>query len=340
MISCFDNRIEQGCYNLLWQEICLSEANLMPALGAMAYGEDLFPITKFDTDGTSFGKISYISDRDDLSSDAALCFFGQVTSSMLGTKILAKGNARGLITDRTPVKDAFVLEVPTLATPQLQDAFENQIAVLSEIIEAERGTKPHNFNEEDIITCLSKKKPGDMGGKLDLIKFTSGLKYKVPSQNTALKSANLPKKKNLLNISNEEAKVESANTTTDSVSIEVGSFYEPSILNDYRGDQFQLDHAKLVQMPYYDTEDQLIKPTEVRDKLRPDKEKSSLVKKVYQLQVEKLKVFATSDLDVEPLIIAPSTPTPSAGPSTPRKRASEHFTAFLPNSPSPSKKGR
>ena len=51
--------------------------------------------------------------------------------------------------------------------------------------------------------------------------------------------------------------------------IELGSFYDPDLLPDHRGDYFKHVHAKLVQLDIRDENDTLIPPWDMYDNLRP-----------------------------------------------------------------------
>ena len=51
--------------------------------------------------------------------------------------------------------------------------------------------------------------------------------------------------------------------------LELGALYDPNLLPDYLGDLFEHKFAKLVQQDIIDTEDNLVAPWLMHDKLRP-----------------------------------------------------------------------
>ena len=58
------------------------------------------------------------------------------------------------------------------------------------------------------------------------------------------------------------------NNKTD-VILEIGALYNPNLLHDHRGDLFQHKFAKLVQQDVKDTNNDLVAPWHMHEKLRP-----------------------------------------------------------------------
>ena len=58
------------------------------------------------------------------------------------------------------------------------------------------------------------------------------------------------------------------NNLTDVV-LEIGALYDPKLLPDYQGDLFQHKFAKLVQQDIKDTNEELVAPWHMQEKLRP-----------------------------------------------------------------------
>jgi len=137
--------------------------------------------------------------------------------------------------------------------------------------------------------------------------------------------------------------------------LEFGGLYDPKLLADYHGDLFQHKFAKVVQQDIMDTEDQLVAPWLMHDKLRPGTivvvdttlvcwhiggKEGQRSRNVYQVQAHRIQILHESDEDMEELTI-PTLPQKLA-PSTlsfdasPRKAPSSAFSAFG----SPPKKAR
>ncbi|KAF8990437.1 hypothetical protein BDQ17DRAFT_1333483 [Cyathus striatus] len=302
-MSCFDQRVAQGFYDNLLNELKESDKNTTPCLAQMETGVNLHPAVVETFGPGHFGKTVYHSTSDKPGTDTGYWWFGQVVSSTYGTYIGAHGNIlndTSPINDRTKVKDTIVLEAPSNAPPTLVAAFENQIATIDEIV------------KKEIATLTNPDAPDNITKNI------------------------VPKKRNLFELS------DSANSITESSSSAQPSlpkgFYEPNVQPDFIPEQFELQRNKLFHLPYYDINNDRIHPSEVLSKLRPGTlvliETSMIIwtpttnKKVFQLQIKSLRVLATSDLPVDMgklkgKVVPASQPTSVENPVSTR-----HITAF------------
>ncbi|KAF7783422.1 hypothetical protein Agabi119p4_1446 [Agaricus bisporus var. burnettii] len=283
----------------------------------------------YDAGNAKLGQQVYYLDKDSTSTPVLFCFMGEITSSGFGTSTTAIGNFRPsgynpVIKDGTSVKDIFCLQSVTDSPPSLSAAFETQLGTVTEIIAGESELVADGFQElyEPMTACIH-------GTTLDTMKFTSGLKYSIPrrsTQSTAVDKPSPPKKIKLSSVA-EQSEITNKPSSSNNVLtndnriksdqsslkiVNVGEYYDPKVLDDYKGDLFQHDKSQLVQQPYYDEEDKLIPPWDVQSKLR----KGTVVfidaylhcwlipkdtvtcKKVYQLSIEKLRVVSPSDDEV------------------------------------------
>ncbi|KDR77061.1 hypothetical protein GALMADRAFT_225196 [Galerina marginata CBS 339.88] len=371
--QCYVERAEKGFFSQLEAKILALDPKSTFATGTMTYNTTFvrryFPP---DKEG-GFAKTLYYhvcDDGRDKADELGLIFFGEICPASMGTMLSAKGNHYTgkypkPIDDNTVVKDILVLRTLTGGTTVLNDAYENQLFTLEEILEEDRNER-EKYNSNLNVTGFFATPNDESGRPTDdriLIKITLPQKYRVPPdvQKTILKSQRTRTKKNLLQPKSEDDGMSDPETLRDptenqSPAIEVGRFYPLEMLPDHRGDYFQQEHAKLVQLEMLDTDEKLIPPWEAYDKLRvgtvvlvettlvcwhiPDHAGGSGTTKklVYQVQGHRLRILSESDELVEPRDI-PAPIRPSTEPTSttsPRKKPSSAFTEFQ----SPSKKLR
>ncbi|KAF8997206.1 hypothetical protein BDQ17DRAFT_1329535 [Cyathus striatus] len=154
-MSCFTEHLNQGAFNLIYQELFKYDEHSTPACGGLELCKHIF-----------FGKNLEMN-----MTETIFTFFGQVASKNLGTKMSAKGNN----TNSTHVKDVLVIQPPDLATPQLQSAYNNQIALLYDAYQVEKNTHSDFHNYQDVIPVVAHEAPTE---DFSLIRFTTYLKYK------------------------------------------------------------------------------------------------------------------------------------------------------------------
>ncbi|KAF8995638.1 hypothetical protein BDQ17DRAFT_1330452 [Cyathus striatus] len=284
-MSCFTECLNQGAFDLLYQELFKYDEHSTPAHRGLEYGENFLSTYESDSKRIFFGK-----DLETNMTKTIFMFFGQVASKNLGTKMSAKGNnTKGPITDSTHVKDVLVIQPPDLATPQLQSAYNNQIALLYDAYQVEKNTHSDFHNIYN--------------------------RFEIPTNNPSNEANFVPKKKKLSLLPPNKMVIDSEPTPKQATASKAENFYEPSNLPDYQGSYYQLNKAKLVQQDFKDVNGSPIRPWEVHDKLRPgtlvvidasliewiipDCFNPSLLQKTFQLIIKNLQVFAKSDLPIE-----------------------------------------
>ncbi|KAF9014233.1 hypothetical protein BDQ17DRAFT_1536694 [Cyathus striatus] len=226
-------------------------------------------------------------------------WFGQVFAS--GTHYGTRGNIRGdetIIIDDANVKDMIALESPSLAPPKLIAAFNNQITTINKIITQE--TK--QMVAPEITYCITKK---DSSNAYNLLHFVSEPKYRTPqTSNKGL----VPKKRDLQELN--DANLENISSTTSEQNFQLpDDFFKLSIFHDVNSNNIQLQKNKLYCLPYHDTEDNKIHPTDVCSELQQGTfiiiDSFLLIwmpspnKKVFQLQIKKLHVVVPSNLPID-----------------------------------------
>ncbi|KAF9011111.1 hypothetical protein BDQ17DRAFT_1322086 [Cyathus striatus] len=277
-------------------------------------------------------------------------FYGQIASYKDGTRMTAMGNhylGGPAITDGSTIKDIVLLESPSFAPSYLNQPWNNQISVLTKAERSEWGKIYDGFKFEEKTSILCGK---DSSSSQDLIKFTTDVKYRRPQAKDAM-AISIPEQVNLLLVNSDNMDESNAVDTSSPSgadnfedSVDTYTLYEPSLQEDYRGDFFRHQRAKSAQLPYYDVNERFIRPWEVRDKLRegtlvtiranlvvwltPVMGRESTVKKSFQLRLKSLKVFASSDIPLKPIVIPQLLGTAPPQSSSPRKRSFAHFSSY------------
>ncbi|XP_006461360.1 hypothetical protein AGABI2DRAFT_143279 [Agaricus bisporus var. bisporus H97] len=372
MSTCYKQRISTDFHQDLLELLAKCDVHLLPASGEVSYPDTLhMHVASKPVHGKSTGKRSfqmgqqvYYLESDGPNTPAPLTFFGEIGPAAVGTMTTAIGNFKPShynphIRDNSTVKDVFALHAVSDSTPELADAFGSQVATISEIISTDATTPLEDFVSTETIEPLSAKMHGTA---LDVLRFTSGLKYSIPRVANTDQPA--PKKVKLATMMKKEDATDSGQGSQDTLKdndgmpnalssqttlitepnaadnivntvkqvLPVGEHYHPSVLEDYAGDLFDLNLAQLVQQPYYDIRNNLIPPWQLKDKLR----RGTVVvidAFIYQLQIEKLKVVSPSDDQIEdppPYYSAPiARDQPfSSQASSSRKRASDIFVGY------------
>ncbi|KAJ3575598.1 hypothetical protein NP233_g983 [Leucocoprinus birnbaumii] len=276
----YADREKSGLYDQLlnrFKQFRREEAFL---LGEMVFGDDEDPEATFvphfkpgdAAKRRSFPCIIYLDKN--TRKELSLVFFGEVDEGINGTCITARGNKLGgmslPIDDKTNVRDVIALRVPSGLSEEsdLSEAFFNQANTLIDIVNHAKVRAPPNERIDYTEFTLPENL---MMGCNTRIRITLPPKYEIP-HGDQLQTTVVTKKKKLLAKSKPtctEENVTSHDTQGKTV-LPPGSTYPPSFLNDY-GDRNVFNHqqAKLVQQKLYDTDNKLIPPWEMWDKLRP-----------------------------------------------------------------------
>ncbi|TEB38494.1 hypothetical protein FA13DRAFT_1786262 [Coprinellus micaceus] len=266
--------------------------------------------------------------------------FGQLASSDEGSAYGAGGSFRfeGLdgrfepIRDSTKVKDRLVLKCPTLAPPRLANMFFNQIATLNDAREFDEGIEKGDGKDPLVYEQWTKcSAPEPSNDPADMLCLNMGPKYVVPaSANNKRNSNSSPPKKRLRRqdddsdaktpvTGNDSQKSDDSpspsQTSSSSVSSQVGDLYEPASQMDYGGPGFQLEQAKLVQRDVRDVSGRLVHPKDYFDVLRPGSlllvnatlhcfimppnDRMKRERKFYQMNAHSVRVIAPSILPAD-----------------------------------------
>ncbi|KAH7905055.1 hypothetical protein BJ138DRAFT_1118825 [Hygrophoropsis aurantiaca] len=223
--------------------------------------------------------------------EAEMILFGQITPAVLGTKFSARGDfyaANGdenaLIDDKTRVKFAFNLCQPFSAPKQMGILFDNQIATLNEIMDADADELKDQGKSTLIKRCTSSSvNPTDPASFHDLINIKTGPIYIVPkdSKPSPAKKSKITKRsidsalpsdevnetvaiQNELSMSNEPSSPSSEPHT-----ITTNDLYDPTILYDYGGHPFAHVNSKLRQLDMRNKDNNLVRPEEWYSTFRP-----------------------------------------------------------------------
>ncbi|KAJ7891180.1 hypothetical protein B0H13DRAFT_1524774, partial [Mycena leptocephala] len=243
---------------------------------------------------------------------------GEILGPAQGTIIRANGNfyarpgdkvSPSPIDDKTKVKDTIALGIPTCATVKMYNTVLNQIICATQITAA-------NADED--------KRKGLVRVVLSLLPVTDEPSFRILFSTTAmtLKMLQSRRKKRKWRFLAVSCQPTPFNGVIHSVlhladEIQLGAFYEPSLLPDFGGDYFNLVKNKLVQHDIRDVHSNLVPPWKIYEALRPgtlvlvlvtlhcfvmkdDSSKEPRERKVYQMNAESIRILAESDEDVEP----------------------------------------
>ncbi|KAH7924621.1 hypothetical protein BV22DRAFT_1066428 [Leucogyrophana mollusca] len=276
------------------------------ALAMSTYEEDFTRVTN-----NWSGNFSYHSTGSNNEHESIL--IGQLCHSSSGTKFTARGNhyvGTGFnpiyIEDKSRVKFIFTLSRPSHATPRMQTLWDNQVATLNEVIDADRAeltkrNKTLPFKEWTDHSTGDKSLPPDLinilSGQIYVIECDSGMQD-VDSKFTV---ADTPPSPPITNIPTGTFAI----THTDEITI--NDLYNPSILSDYGGDLFRHDKAMLRQLDMRDLNNDLVPPDAWYSTFRPGCLIMARVtmhafswesRRVYQLNAHSLRLL---DSSIEPI---------------------------------------
>ncbi|KAF8340217.1 hypothetical protein F5887DRAFT_1284308 [Amanita rubescens] len=254
--------------------------------------------------------------------------FGEIASASMGTRHSAMGNhyvgsnknAPNSITDKSTIKDIFILRHPTNAPDDLSVLYDYQLDNLNKL-------RVHDSDMEYdggvcILGVTEIPRAPSNGADADLIATHLGPKYVVPkalassTHSNANNSRTAPKRVFRSRDDHPSVTRKSSNEQATPLpsEISVGSFYDPHLLPDYGGPVFRLVNARLVQRDIVDCNDDLIAPWQMHDKLRPgtlvlmkvqlltfevpDRQKDGF-RKIYQFLIDRIRVVAISTEEME-----------------------------------------
>ncbi|KAJ7435647.1 hypothetical protein B0H11DRAFT_2256979 [Mycena galericulata] len=249
------------------------------------------------------------------------------------------------VDDKSKARDVIVLQAPSYCDLDLLNLYYDQTAILQDI-----ENKEHAIDE---AAGQSKKTHAD---SKDLITITTLKKYGIPASAGGPKVAAPPTPKSVKRVkrkftedsddSNAEPEaplLPVANRNSNEVKIpaaediKLGAYYDPRVLEDYRGPYFQQTNAKLMQLDVRDVNNKLIPPWRQYAGLRNStlvlalvtvhiytftdgRGDSSRDRKTVQLNAHSIRVLDESDYPVQkrtPPIPRTMLDDVSAGPSTP-----------------------
>ncbi|KAJ7233262.1 hypothetical protein B0H12DRAFT_1076641 [Mycena haematopus] len=357
--KCFIERDECGLYASVVQQIKAMPHALanIEYIGTKKHHPDIFH---------SVDWAQNIVFKDGPGKDASefhAAIFGEIAEPIHGTAISARGNhydgregeAFKPIDDKSKIKDVIVLRAPTLCPLDVQNLFNNQRAILKDIINVEEHKDLSEGCSPLFRSCLrstTAEKP-----LFDLIAITTQKKYGVPASAggprvsvavaTPTKVVRVKRKfggedddedvesdsggADVLGDKDDDASTSSIQIPSDD-KIQLGAFYDPRLLEDFGGPMFKFVNGKLRQLDIRDAENKLIPPWKQYSALRPgsliialvslhmytfksDGQDRSRDRKHFQLEAHTIKVIDESDFDVEKHL-QPVPRTMLDGPST------------------------
>ncbi|KAH7931034.1 hypothetical protein BV22DRAFT_1115833 [Leucogyrophana mollusca] len=320
----YDARANSGLYDSV-----VDQALALPpgtALAEAGYNVDFTKVINPYTNNISYKKMG-------TSAEAEMVLFAQLGGSALGGKFSARGDHYvgngfnpNLIDDKTRIKFILALCRPTNATERLAILYDNQLATLSDIIEADRAELEERGKHPQIKEWTSHSGT-DTGLPADIINVRTTQIYVVPKDprsgtpsakkakitkrpvvNSAAHASDAAKPVKMDDDESMEATGEDPKPPTPAPDISTNDLYDPTVLSDYGGFPFAHVHAKLRQLDFRDTNNELVRPQDWYDKFRP----GSLVmvkvtlhafnwdeRRVYQINAHTIRLLDGSAENIE-----------------------------------------
>ncbi|KAH7931401.1 hypothetical protein BV22DRAFT_1053387 [Leucogyrophana mollusca] len=358
--SVYTARVQSGLYDSVVDQILALPQGT--ALAMSTYEEDFRRVTN-----NWSGNFSYQSANTTVEHESILV--GQLCHSSMGTKFNARGNHYAgtgfnpiFIEDKSRVKFVFTLSVPTNATHRMQTLWDNQVATLNEVIDADREelkrrSKNLPFKEWTDHSTSDKNLPPD------LINVLSGQIYVVRDADPTAKRTKITKK-SIAKSSETKESIASRPSKTEELDFDsnmqdddgnmaessphipevpanvptasTNDLYNPSILPDYGGELFRHEKAMLRQLDMRDTDNNLVPPKDWYNTFTPGCLIMARVtlhafswesRRVYQLNAHSIRLL---DKSIEPVEerLGGVVPNTSDATSSSNTAASAAMSAF------------
>ncbi|KAH7917804.1 hypothetical protein BV22DRAFT_1076604 [Leucogyrophana mollusca] len=357
----YTSRAQSGLYDSAVDQIL--ELPHGTALAMSNYKDDFSRVTN-----NWSGNFSYQSTGTTVEHETIL--IGQLCHSSLGTKFSARGNHYpgtgfnpNFIDDKSRIKFLFTLSVPTKATHRMHALWDNQIATLNEVIDADR-TEPRLTARQTLsFKEWTDHSTEDKALAPDLINILSGQIYVVPkgkqstddptakrakiAKTTIAKSANVEEASNPVlsdfdtDMHDGEVKpaLDGAIPTSPPVAslASPNDLFNPRVLPDYGGELFRHEKAMLRQLDMRDTDNNLVPPEAWYSTFTPGSLIMARVtmhafswesRRIYQLHAHSIRLLDGSREDVEERLgsAIPNNASPATSSNTAASNAMSSFS--------------
>ncbi|KAF8060234.1 hypothetical protein FPV67DRAFT_1674194 [Lyophyllum atratum] len=260
----YEDRVKNDVYATLAEQIA--------AMGPEALAHADYKVDFMQRVEENTGHYSYVDSRSGLEFTAII--FGEVMPTSAGTVVSAKGNyfpgKRGdpfvPIGDGAKCKDVLVLGTPTLATPELEGWYRDQLGALNAVRESDEKAEREKDWPGKVREWL-RNPEGDNETVKELISITCGLKYGRPVDVKGQAPARVKRRAAGDAVAKDASASEASEDQTSE--IKAGATYDPHRLPDYGGDYFNHVRDRLLQKDVRDPDNQLIPPWDAYYALRP-----------------------------------------------------------------------